>query len=62
MILVREHCWTMANVQCSMFRDVEQCRYSGEDSGVFNPNLVHVAITLDIDYLRGSMAVVNSVI
>ncbi|XP_010481199.1 PREDICTED: probable galacturonosyltransferase-like 5 [Camelina sativa] len=45
-----------------IFRNADQCRSSGEDSGVCNPNLVHVAITLDIDYLRGSIAAVNSIL
>ncbi|KAM7274914.1 hypothetical protein ACFE04_016780 [Oxalis oulophora] len=29
---------------------------------VCDPNLVHVAITLDVDYLRGSIAAVNSIL
>lgn len=31
-------------------------------SGVCDPSLVHVAITLDIEYLRGSIAAVNSIL
>ncbi|KAL1216598.1 putative galacturonosyltransferase-like 5 [Cardamine amara subsp. amara] len=44
------------------FRNSDECRYSGEDSGVCSPYYVHVAITLDIDYLRGSIAAVNSIL
>lgn len=45
-----------------IFRNSDKCRYSGEDSGVCNPYHVHVAITLDIAYLRGSIAAVNSIL
>lgn len=30
--------------------------------GICDPNLVHVAITLDVEYLRGSIAAVNSIL
>ncbi|XP_009102816.1 probable galacturonosyltransferase-like 6 [Brassica rapa] len=35
---------------------------SAADSNVCNPSLVHVAITLDVTYLRGSIAAVNSIL
>ncbi|VVA89749.1 unnamed protein product [Arabis nemorensis] len=44
------------------FKNSEECRFSGEDSGVCNPSFVHVALTLDTIYLRGSIAAVNSIL
>lgn len=52
--------------KASTFHNAGQCR--GGDSkfsgkfGVCDPNLVHVAITLDVEYLRGSVAAVNSIL
>lgn len=48
------------------YRNAEQCspsdsRFSGR-FGVCDPSLVHVAITLDVEYLRGSIAAVNSIL
>ena len=41
----------------------EEClSSSAADSNVCNPSLVHVAITLDVTYLRGSIAAVNSIL
>ncbi|CAN8248078.1 unnamed protein product [Cochlearia groenlandica] len=45
-----------------LFRNAEECLSSAADSGVCNPSLVHVAITLDVEYLRGSIAAVNSIL
>uniref|UniRef100_A0A1J3F2T0 Hexosyltransferase n=1 Tax=Noccaea caerulescens TaxID=107243 RepID=A0A1J3F2T0_NOCCA len=45
-----------------VFRNANECLSSGADSGVCNPSLVHVAITLDVEYLRGSIAAVNSIL
>ncbi|KAG6409973.1 hypothetical protein SASPL_128017 [Salvia splendens] len=46
-----------------VFRNAGDCRASrlGESS-VCDPSLVHVAITLDLEYLRGSIAAVHSVL
>ncbi|EOA20974.1 hypothetical protein CARUB_v10001309mg [Capsella rubella] len=43
-----------------VFNNGEECLSS--DGGVCNPSLVHVAITLDVEYLRGSIAAVNSIL
>ncbi|XP_021722258.1 probable galacturonosyltransferase-like 7 [Chenopodium quinoa] len=43
------------------FRNADECR-STTHSSVCDPSLVHVAITLDVDYLRGSIAAVHSVL
>ncbi|XP_047312001.1 probable galacturonosyltransferase-like 7 [Impatiens glandulifera] len=41
----------------------EYCRMGlKKTGGVCDPSLVHVAITLDIDYLRGSIAAVHSIL
>lgn len=52
--------------KASTFRNAGQCRggyskFSGM-VGVCDPDLVHVAITLDVEYLRGSVAAVNSIL
>ncbi|OVA02580.1 Glycosyl transferase [Macleaya cordata] len=48
------------------FRNADECS-SGDmkingDNTVCNPSLVHIAMTLDIEYLRGSVAAVNSIL
>nr|AAM63375.1 putative glycosyl transferase [Arabidopsis thaliana] len=43
----------------AVFNNGDECLSSG---GVCNPSLVHVAITLDVEYLRGSIAAVNSIL
>ncbi|GAB2281683.1 Probable galacturonosyltransferase-like 7 [Dionaea muscipula] len=55
--------------QSSAFRNADECGLrkpssSGETSsaGVCDPWLVHVAITLDVEYLRGSIAAVHSIL
>ncbi|KAF7804895.1 putative galacturonosyltransferase-like 7 [Senna tora] len=50
----------------SAFRNADECGsnqkgISGETS-ICDPSLVHVAITLDIEYLRGSVAAVHSIL
>ncbi|KAG2260481.1 hypothetical protein Bca4012_008401 [Brassica carinata] len=45
-----------------ILRNAEECGFSGDVSGVCNPSYVHVAITLDVVYLRGSIAAVNSIL
>ncbi|OAY61880.1 probable galacturonosyltransferase-like 7 [Manihot esculenta] len=52
--------------QATVFRNADKCsfrdnRISGK-TGVCNPSLVHVAITLDVEYLRGSIAAVHSIL
>ncbi|KHN43481.1 Putative galacturonosyltransferase-like 7 [Glycine soja] len=45
------------------FRNAAECgSISGETTTVCDPSLVHVAITLDVDYLRGSIAAVHSIL
>ncbi|MQM15673.1 hypothetical protein Taro_048623, partial [Colocasia esculenta] len=52
------------------FRNADECRLpasaagseSMEDTTVCDPSLVHIAITLDVQYLRGSIAAVHSVL
>ncbi|CAG7903145.1 unnamed protein product [Brassica rapa] len=43
-------------------RNAADCAAIDIDSSVCNPSLVHVAITLDFEYLRGSIAAVNSIL
>ncbi|KAJ8619456.1 hypothetical protein MRB53_027985 [Persea americana] len=45
------------------FRNADECRRSemGESS-ICDPSLVHIAITLDREYLRGSIAAVHSIL
>ncbi|XP_073052566.1 probable galacturonosyltransferase-like 7 [Primulina eburnea] len=46
-----------------VFRNADDCRLSKlEKPSVCDPSLVHVAITLDVEYLRGSVAAVHSVL
>lgn len=48
------------------FRNAKECGLGGDrgrlTAGVCDPSLVHVAITLDVEYLRGSVAAVNSIL
>ena len=47
------------------FRNADKCRSNrpaASFSGVCDPSLVHVAITLDVQYLRGSIAAVHSIL
>ncbi|XP_010556711.1 PREDICTED: probable galacturonosyltransferase-like 7 [Tarenaya hassleriana] len=44
------------------FRNADECGSSGDDAGVCNPSFVHIAITLDVEYLRGSIAAVHSIL
>ncbi|XP_072996962.1 probable galacturonosyltransferase-like 7 [Typha latifolia] len=44
------------------FRNAAECGGSGGDPTVCDPSLVHIAITLDEEYLRGSIAAVQSVL
>ncbi|CAN0885489.1 Probable galacturonosyltransferase-like 7 [Linum grandiflorum] len=49
--------------KASVFRNADECRSSDlRKNGVCDPSLVHVAITLDVDYLRGSIAAVHSIL
>ncbi|CAI9105362.1 OLC1v1004270C1 [Oldenlandia corymbosa var. corymbosa] len=58
-----------------LFRNADECRLNNfnsdwssaaaaavEDTGVCHPSLVHVAITLDLEYVRGSIAAVHSIL
>nr|GMD12115.1 probable galacturonosyltransferase-like 7 [Ipomoea batatas] len=45
-----------------LFRNAGECSSALGESGVCHPSLVHVAITLDADYLRGSIAAVHSIL
>ncbi|XP_022854700.1 probable galacturonosyltransferase-like 7 [Olea europaea var. sylvestris] len=46
-----------------VFRNAYECSSSTlGKSGVCDPSLVHVAITLDVEYLRGSIAAVHSIL
>ncbi|KAF5745895.1 galacturonosyltransferase-like 7-like [Tripterygium wilfordii] len=49
--------------KASAFRNADECSStkSGK-TGVCDPSLVHVAITLDVEYLRGSIAAVHSIL
>ncbi|MBA0831937.1 hypothetical protein Goarm_016363, partial [Gossypium armourianum] len=45
------------------FRNANECGFADhETTGVCDPTLVHVAITLDVQYLRGSIAAVHSIL
>ncbi|TKY61741.1 galacturonosyltransferase 7 [Spatholobus suberectus] len=45
------------------FRNADECAWiSGTETTVCDPSLVHVAITLDVEYLRGSIAAVHSIL
>ncbi|KAF6173616.1 hypothetical protein GIB67_022975 [Kingdonia uniflora] len=44
----------------SLFRNAEECTTT--TTKVCDPSLLHIAITLDIEYLRGSIAAVHSVL
>ncbi|XP_059625626.1 probable galacturonosyltransferase-like 7 [Cornus florida] len=48
--------------KASTFRNAEECSSTLGKTGVCHPSLVHVAITLDVDYLRGSIAAVHSIL
>ncbi|XP_039048219.1 probable galacturonosyltransferase-like 7 [Hibiscus syriacus] len=49
--------------KASQFRNAKNCRSAGHNiTSVCDPSLVHVAITLDVDYLRGSIAAVHSIL
>ncbi|MBA0686107.1 hypothetical protein Goari_013728 [Gossypium aridum] len=45
------------------FRNADACGFADhKTTGVCDPTLVHVAITLDVQYLRGSIAAVHSIL
>lgn len=45
------------------FHNADECAWiSGTETTECHPSLVHVAITLDVDYLRGSIAAVHSIL
>ncbi|KAL5700989.1 putative galacturonosyltransferase-like 7 [Ranunculus cassubicifolius] len=46
----------------SVFHNAEECGSRFGKLTVCDPSLVHIAITLDVDYLRGSIAAVHSVL
>ncbi|KAL4305308.1 hypothetical protein S245_054732 [Arachis hypogaea] len=49
--------------KASPFRNAEQCRPNNRTlTTVCDPSLVHVALTLDLEYLRGSIAAVHSIL
>ncbi|GMJ01041.1 galacturonosyltransferase-like 7 [Hibiscus trionum] len=49
--------------KASVFRNAEKCCSTGHEiTGVCHPSLLHVAITLDVEYLRGSIAAVHSIL
>ncbi|WRX10850.1 Glycosyl transferase [Theobroma cacao] len=49
--------------KASKFRNADECGFTGHKiTGVCDPSLVHVAITLDVEYLRGSIAAVHSIL
>ncbi|KAM2787551.1 hypothetical protein PS2_008313 [Malus domestica] len=48
--------------KASAYRNADECASSYGAPGMCHPNLVHVAITLDVEYLRGSIAAVHSVL
>ncbi|XVF22139.1 hypothetical protein REPUB_Repub12eG0148000 [Reevesia pubescens] len=49
--------------KASKFRNADECSFTGHKiTGVCDPSLVHVAITLDVEYLRGSIAAVHSIL
>ncbi|KAJ8749412.1 hypothetical protein K2173_025456 [Erythroxylum novogranatense] len=46
-----------------IFHNADECAFSDRwITGVCDPSLVHVAITLDYEYLRGSIAAVHSIL
>ncbi|KAL1161612.1 hypothetical protein V6Z11_A07G147400 [Gossypium hirsutum] len=49
--------------KASEFGNADKCRSTDHKiTGVCDPSLVHVAITLDVEYLRGSIAAVHSIL
>ncbi|KAI5680497.1 hypothetical protein M9H77_01724 [Catharanthus roseus] len=52
--------------QAVAFHNADKCSLNSKsklgENGVCDPSLVHVAITLDLEYLRGSIAAVHSVL
>jgi lipopolysaccharide biosynthesis glycosyltransferase len=50
----------------TIFRNADECRFSARQirgkTSVCDPSLVHIAITLDVEYLRGSIAAVHSIL
>ncbi|KAJ7977621.1 Hexosyltransferase [Quillaja saponaria] len=52
--------------KASTFRNADECGLNSQENlekaGVCDPSLVHVAITLDVEYLRGSIAAVHSIL
>ncbi|XP_014494879.1 probable galacturonosyltransferase-like 7 [Vigna radiata var. radiata] len=44
------------------FRNAHECAWVSAQTKVCDPSLVHVAITLDVEYLRGSIAAVHSIL
>ncbi|CAK7348366.1 unnamed protein product [Dovyalis caffra] len=50
----------------AIFRNADECGFSDHQirgrTSVCDPSLVHVAITLDVEYLRGSIAAVHSIL
>lgn len=53
--------------KASVFRNADECgstsyNVNGGGARVCDPSLVHVAITLDVEYLRGSIAAVHSIL
>lgn len=49
--------------KAATFRNANKCSMSTlREIGVCDPSLIHVAITLDVEYLRGSIAAVHSVL
>ncbi|XP_048227847.1 probable galacturonosyltransferase-like 7 [Ricinus communis] len=53
--------------RATVFRNADKCglinsRVSVKTGGLCDPSLVHVAITLDVEYLRGSIAAVHSIL
>ncbi|KAI3805877.1 hypothetical protein L1987_21764 [Smallanthus sonchifolius] len=48
--------------RAAIFRDAVGCKQVSGSGDVCDPSLVHVAITLDFEYLRGSIAAVHSIL
>ncbi|KAI3963456.1 hypothetical protein MKW98_022878 [Papaver atlanticum] len=46
----------------SVFQNGKECVNWNKNKTVCDPSLVHIAITLDIEYLRGSIAAVHSIL
>lgn len=46
----------------SVFQNGRECVNWNKNKTVCDPSLVHIAITLDIEYLRGSIAAVHSIL